>query len=74
VSFYYSVYTLPNVLPEAGFRNILYCRGTPVYGDLSQELLAPSQTPVGLLIGFLLITFYSLPALALAYTLYMAYK
>jgi hypothetical protein len=26
VSFYYPVYTLPNVLLEAGFRNILYCR------------------------------------------------
>jgi hypothetical protein len=41
---------------------------------LSQALLTLSLTSIGSLIGFLLITFYSLPALILAYTSYIAYR
>jgi hypothetical protein len=52
---------------EKGFRGVLYSRGMPVY----DTLLSISNT---LTIGLLLITFYSLPALILAYTSYIAYR
>jgi len=66
VSFYYPVFTIPNVLMEAGFRGILYCGGL-TFNE------RPSITPNPLL-SFILSPLIISPTILLAYLLHAIYR